>query len=178
MACIFSSSMQMKLCPLYWCNYFADINLLLSHQIGFLIYLTLGDTHAQLNNFFLKLLSFDFKDVSMGNWKEMSCSSFAIETLILQSRLSIICHTILMLVVILWQPTICKIEKGLVILQQSKFNCHCSRMLSQPIVSMLSFIVMDSSDHAATYMLSPKSYDWLYLYFSLCGLWDYLLYML
>ena len=173
MACIFSSSMQMKLCPLHWCSYFADINLLLSHQIGFLIYLTLGDTHAQLNNFFLKLLSFDFKDVSMGNWKEMSCSSFAIETLLLQSRLSIICHTILMLVYS-YSLTAHNLQNR----EGSSHTATIKIKLSQPIVSMLSFIVMDSSDHAATYMLSPKSYDWLYLYFSLCGLWDYLLYML
>ena len=42
---------QMKLCPLHWYTYLADTNMLLSHQIGLLIYLTIGDIHAQLNDF-------------------------------------------------------------------------------------------------------------------------------
>lgn len=55
--------------------------------------------------------------------------------------------TVFMLVVHLWQPTVCKLEKGLITLQQS--NCYCSRMLSDPSSLLLTY-------HAATDKLSSK----------------------
>ena len=75
-----------------------------------------------------------------------------------------------MLVVSLWQPTICKMEQCLVTLQQ--LNCCCSRMLWDLCSLLSSWIKLVMLQ--LTSCLQEKEY-WLWLYFTLCDLWNFLL---
>ena len=112
--------------------------------------------------------SFDPEDEKLWTWAievKMSCSSFAkpsyrniattfkmLADLLSQTRtLHLFTNTVFMLVVNLWQSTVCKLEKGLITLQQS--NCRCSTMLPGPSSLLLTY-------HAATDKLSKIDINW------------------
>ena len=118
----------------------------------------------------------------------MSCSSFAkpfyrdrattvkmAADLQSQTRtwhLHVFANTVLMLVVSLWQVIMCKNEEGS---SNAASNCCCSNECchnqSDPCSLILPWVNLVMLQLTSCLQ---KDY-WLYLYFSLCGLWDYLL---
>ena len=90
------------------------------------------ETHVKWENCLFFLKSFDSEDEKL--WTQelkwnLSCSSFAKPfyrdiAATIKKDIALFTNTVFMLVFSLWQPTICKMEQGLVTLQQSVECCH------------------------------------------------------